>query len=189
MPSKVRVGLVGSQFISSIHADALQSCADAELLAIASPTEAHVKEFADRFGIPHRFTDYRAMLELADLDMIVIGAPNRLHCQITLDAALAGKHVVCEKPLCMNLGEADSMIEACDLANVKLMYAEALCFAPKYVRLKKLLDDGEVGYLELGQVLQGYGVMALAQDDDGEVVVAPVAEQTRQEQGIAFGAG
>ncbi len=145
MPANVRVGLVGSQFISSIHAEALQSCEDAELCAVASPTETHVNEFAERFEIPHRFTNYRDMLALDDLEMIVIGAPNRLHCQITVDAAAAGKHVVCEKPLCMNLAEADRMIEACERANVKLMYAEELCFAPKYVRLKKLLDDGALG--------------------------------------------
>jgi predicted dehydrogenase len=49
-------------------------------------------------------------------------------------AAAAGKHVVIEKPLCLNLAEADRMIQACRNAGVKLMYAEGLCFAPKYVR-------------------------------------------------------
>ena len=71
---------------------------------------------------------------------MVVGVPNHLHCQITLDAAAAGKHVVCEKPLCLNLAEADRMIAACRQAGVKLMYAEELCFAPKYVRLKQLLE-------------------------------------------------
>jgi len=77
--------------------------------------------------------------------MVVIGVPNFLHCDITLKAAKAGKHVVVEKPLCMNLAEADRMIEACKRANVKLMYAEELCFTPKYVRLKGLLDEGALG--------------------------------------------
>ena len=77
--------------------------------------------------------------------MVVIGVPNLLHCDVTLQAARAGKHVVIEKPLCMNLAEADRMITACKEANVKLMYAEELCFTPKYVRLKQLLDDGVLG--------------------------------------------
>ena len=77
--------------------------------------------------------------------MVVVGAPNDLHCAITLDAAAAGKHVVMEKPLCLNLAEADRMIAACRKAGVKLMYAEELCFAPKYVRLKQLLDSGALG--------------------------------------------
>jgi predicted dehydrogenase len=76
---------------------------------------------------------------------VVVGAPNDLHCRITLDAAAAGKHVVMEKPLCLNLAEADQMIAACARSGVKLMYAEELCFAPKYVRLKALLDEGALG--------------------------------------------
>jgi myo-inositol 2-dehydrogenase / D-chiro-inositol 1-dehydrogenase len=141
----VKVGLVGSQFISSIHADSLHRCKNAQMVAVASPTPGNAASFAKRHGIPNHFTDYRKMLEMNDLDMIVIGAPTHLHCQITLDAAARGKHVVCEKPLCMNLDEADRMIGACKKAGVHLMYAEELCFAPKYVRMKQLLDEGALG--------------------------------------------
>ncbi|RKY03761.1 gfo/Idh/MocA family oxidoreductase [Candidatus Poribacteria bacterium] len=142
---KVRVGLVGSGFVAEIHVEAFKRVAAAEVIAVASPTEEHVKSFAQRHNIPHWFTDYRKMLEMDELDMIVIGAPNYVHAQIAIDAANAGKHVVCEKPLCMNLKEADAMIEACRKAGVKLMYAEELCFAPKYVRLKQLMDEGAFG--------------------------------------------
>ena len=66
--------------------------------------------------------------------MVVMGLPNDLHCcDAVVGAAAAGKHVVCEKPLCLNLAEADRMIDACKKAKVKLMYAEELCFTPKYV--------------------------------------------------------
>ncbi|OHB72632.1 MAG: oxidoreductase [Planctomycetes bacterium RBG_13_63_9] len=143
--SRVRVGLIGSQFISTIHAEALRTVPEAELFAVASPTEDHARGFAERFRVPHHFADYRKMLELEELQMVVLGLPNDLHCQATLDAAAAGKHVVCEKPLCLSLQQADQMIEACRTAGVKLMYAEELCFAPKYVRLKGLLDEGALG--------------------------------------------
>ena len=142
---KVRIGLLGSQFISSIHAEALKSVPQAEVLAVASPTEGHAGDFAAKHGIPHHFTDYGKLLEMDEIDMVVIGIPNDLHCQATVDAAAAGKHVVCEKPLCLNRREADQMIEACARAGVKLMYAEELCFTPKYVRLKQLLDEGALG--------------------------------------------
>ncbi len=145
MSERVRVGIIGSQFISSIHAEALGRCAGAELFAVASPTGDHAQHFAERHRIPRYLTDYRKMLEMDEVDMVVIGAPNDLHCSMTVDAARAGKHVVCEKPLCLNLAEADRMIEACREAGVKLMYAEELCFAPKYVRLKQLLDSGALG--------------------------------------------
>jgi myo-inositol 2-dehydrogenase/D-chiro-inositol 1-dehydrogenase len=141
----VRVGLIGSQFISTIHAESLRHCAQAEIVAVASPTRANVRSFARRFNIPRWFTDYRQLLALPEIDLVVIGIPNHLHCQVVLDAAAAGKHIVVEKPLCLSLTEADRMIAACAAAGVKLMYAEELCFAPKYVRLKQLLDSGALG--------------------------------------------
>lgn len=142
---KVKVGLIGSQFVSTIHAESLKRVADAQILAVASPTEEHVKAFARQHNIPNYFTDYRKMLEMDEIDMIVLGLPNDLHAQATVDAARAGKHVLCEKPLCMNLKEAGLMIETCKKEGVKLMYAEELCFTPKYVRLKELVDDGALG--------------------------------------------
>ena len=142
---QVRVGIIGSRFISSIHARALQRCPRAELYAVASPTSGNAAEFARQFDIPRHETDYRRLCEMDEIDLLVIGAPNDLHCEMTLAAAAAGKHVVVEKPLCLNLREADQMIDACRSAGVKLMYAEELCFAPKYVRLKQLLDEGSLG--------------------------------------------
>ncbi len=145
MIKKVNVGLVGSQFISSIHAEALKTVADAEIMAVMSPTIGNAKKFARKHGIPHHFTNLDEMLAMDAIDLIVIGAPNNVHCEIALKAAKAGKHMVVEKPLCMNLNEADRMIDACKKAKVKLMYAEELCFTPKYVRLKELLDEGALG--------------------------------------------
>ena len=145
MSKKVGVGLIGSQFISTIHAEAFKSVSEGELLAVMSPTAGHAKAFAEKHHIPNHFTELDKMLAMKEIDMVVIGAPNYLHCEITQKAANAGKHIVVEKPLCMNLKEADIMIEACKKAHVKLMYAEELCFTPKYVRLKALLDEGALG--------------------------------------------
>lgn len=145
MNSPVQVGLIGSQFISTIHAESLLACRQARLSAVASPTPGNAARLAERFGIPRVFSDYRELLSVPEIQMVVIGVPNHLHCQVVLDAAAAGKHIVIEKPFCLNLAEADRMIEACQRASVKLMYAEELCFAPKYVRLKQLLDSGALG--------------------------------------------
>ena len=136
---------MGSGFISAIHADALKRCAAAELTAVASPTPGKAEAFARKHGIRHSFTDYRKLLEMDEIDLVVLGIPNDLHCEFTVNAAAAGKHIVLEKPMCLNLAEADRMIDACAKANVKFMYAEELCFAPKYVRLKQLLDSGALG--------------------------------------------
>jgi len=86
---------------------------------------------------------------LDEIDVVSLCLPNYLHCDATLAAANAGKHVICEKPLCLNLQEADLMISVCRDAGVKLMYAEELCFAPKYVRAKQLVDEGALGEVYL----------------------------------------
>jgi predicted dehydrogenase len=145
MNPTVKVGLIGSGFISAIHADALKRCQDAEIVAVASPTKGKAELFAKQHGLTHHFTDYRKLLEMPEIDLVVVGVPNDIHCTVTVDAAAAGKHIVLEKPMCLNLAEADRMLEACRKTKVKLMYAEELCFAPKYVRMKQLLDSGALG--------------------------------------------
>ena len=101
--------------------------------------------FASRWGVPSFDTDYRRLLERDDVDLVFACVPNHLHRDVVVQAASAGKHVVCEKPFARTLQEADEMIQACRQAGVKLMYAEELCFAPKYVRAKQLADEGALG--------------------------------------------
>ena len=101
--NKIGIGIIGSQFISTIHVEAFKSVPDAEVVAVMSPTENHASEFAKKYGIPRYFTDLEQLLAADEVEMVVIGAPNNVHCEITVAAAKAGKHVVVEKPFCMNL--------------------------------------------------------------------------------------
>lgn len=146
---QVGVGIIGAGFVAGLHCEALKRVPEVRLVAVASPTPGHAEEFARHHGIPHAYSDYREMLGRSDVHMVTLALPNYLHCQATLDAASAGKHVVCEKPMAMNLAECDRMIEACRAAGVKLMYAEELCFAPKYVRAKELAEEGALGRIYL----------------------------------------
>jgi len=142
---KVKVGIIGSGFIADLHVAAFQMVPEAEVLAVASPTPGKAKHFAKERGIPNSYEDYRQLLAMQEIQLVTLCVPNYRHCVVTLDAANAGKHIVCEKPLCMTLEEADQMIDACKRAGALLMYAEELCFAPKYVRAKKLVDEGALG--------------------------------------------
>ena len=141
----VKVGIIGSGFVANIHLESLKSTPRAQVVAIASPTEEHVRAAAEQYSVPRWFTDYRALLALEEIDMVVLALPNYLHTQACIDAAQAGKHVVVEKPICLTIQDADRMISACREAGVKLMYAEELCFAPKYVRAKTLVEEGALG--------------------------------------------
>jgi myo-inositol 2-dehydrogenase / D-chiro-inositol 1-dehydrogenase len=149
-PGRVKVGIIGSQFEADIHAESFRILPDeAEVVAVASPTPGNAERFAQKHRLPRWFTDYRQMLAEPDLELITIAAPNALHAQMTIDAARAGKHVVCEKPLCMKLEEADLMIETCQQHGVLLMYAEELFFTPKYVKAKQMADEGAFGRVYL----------------------------------------
>jgi myo-inositol 2-dehydrogenase / D-chiro-inositol 1-dehydrogenase len=141
----IGIGLVGSGFVAEIHAAAFAQVPQASLRAVASPTEANVRRFAETHGVPAWDTDFRKLIERPDVDIVCVAAPNWLHRDVVVAAAAAGKHVICEKPLARTLAEADEMIAACRDAGVKLMYAEELCFAPKYVRAKQLVDEGALG--------------------------------------------
>jgi myo-inositol 2-dehydrogenase / D-chiro-inositol 1-dehydrogenase len=148
--SKVKIGIVGSRFQADCIAASVRAMPDeAEVVAVASPTPGNAAAFASRHGIPSFHTDYREMLRDPSIEMISITAPNRLHARLTIEAAAAGKHVVCEKPLCVTLEEADAMIAACDKAGVLLLYAEELFFAPKYVKAKQMADEGAFGRVHL----------------------------------------
>src|SRR5205823_13465857 len=94
----VRVGLVGSSFVSAIHAEALRRVPGVEIAAVASPTPGHAERFAAERGIPHHSLDDRALYDRRDIDLVVLGLPNDLHCEAVVRAAEAGKHVVVEKP-------------------------------------------------------------------------------------------
>ena len=155
---EVGVGLVGSGFIGQAHAEAFALTPLASVRAVASRSPDRAAGFAARWGIPAWYADYRELVARPDVDLVSVAAPNHLHRDIVVAAAEAGKHVICEKPLARTLREADEMIAACRAAGVKLMYAEDICFAPKYVRAKELADEGALGDVYLvRQSEQHYG--------------------------------
>jgi predicted dehydrogenase len=144
---RVRVGVVGSAFSSNIHAEAFQEVPEAVLTAVCSPNKSHVEEFARKWKIPATTTDIRKLVERKDVDAIVVGIPNDQHRPVVEAAAAAGKHIILEKPISHTLADADAMVAVCKKHKVKLMYAETICFSPKYVRAKKLVEQGAVGKL------------------------------------------
>src|SRR5437763_4633940 len=90
--TKVRVGIVGSRFQADCIAGAVKAIPEeAELVAVASPTKGNAAAFAKRHGVPNAYTDYQDLLRDPQVELISITAPNRLHAQITIDAAKAGK--------------------------------------------------------------------------------------------------
>lgn len=146
--TKTKVALLGAGFIADIHAESYERFVpEAELVAVYSRSLERVKNFAAKHRIPHTFTDLEETMRQSDCDLVDICLPNFLHHRAVLAAAAAGKHIIIEKPLALTLEQADEMISVCARHRVKLMYAEELCFAPKYERVRKLVHENAVGPL------------------------------------------
>ena len=146
--SRTRVVLIGAGFIADIHAESYHRFVpDAEVVGVFSRREDRARALAQKHGIARWFTDLGEALTAIDADVADVCLPNHLHARTVMDAAAAGRHVIVEKPLCLTLEEADAMIAACKAHNRKLMYAEELCFAPKYERVRQLVREGAIGSL------------------------------------------
>ena len=144
--SKTKVAVFGCGFISDIHVDAYQRFVpDAEVVAVYTHDLKRAEAFAKEKGIPAFYDDADKLLKECEFDVADICLPNYLHRDICVEAANAGKHVIVEKPMCLSIEEADDMIEACRRNGKLLMYAEELCFAPKYERVRAIVNTGAVG--------------------------------------------
>ncbi len=153
--SRTKVAVLGAGFIADIHLEAYKRFVpDAEISAIFSRTADRAERVAHHWGIPRWFTDVDTLIAEADCEVVDICLPNFLHHHATLAAARAGKHVIIEKPLCVTLEEADEMIDVCAQHGRKLMYAEELCFAPKYERVRRLVREGAVGQIYMLKQLE-----------------------------------
>lgn len=143
---RTKIAILGAGFISDIHLESYHRfIPESEVVAVYARNEEKAKAFSEKFNVPQWYTDIDKLLSESGCDIVDICLPNFMHEQATLKSAAAGKHIIIEKPLSVTLEEADRMIDACKKANVKLMYAEELCFAPKYERARQLVNEGAFG--------------------------------------------
>jgi predicted dehydrogenase len=149
---QVRVGMVGYKFMGKAHSHAFRDLPfyfDTEavpvLQAIAGRDAAGVREAAEKMGWASWETDWRRLIERDDIDLIDIVTPNNTHAEIAIAAAQAGKHVICEKPLALTVGQALHMLEAVKKAGVVHMVCHNYRFAPAVQFAKKLIADGRLG--------------------------------------------
>jgi predicted dehydrogenase len=115
------------------------------LKAVCARSAERVKGFAENWGYQSVETDWRALVQRKDIDLIDIASPNDTHAEIAIAAAKAGKMVLCEKPLGRTGAEAKSMVDAVQAANVPNMVWYNYRRVPAVVLLKQLLDQGRFG--------------------------------------------
>jgi myo-inositol 2-dehydrogenase/D-chiro-inositol 1-dehydrogenase len=143
---RTKVALLGAGFIAGIHIECYHRFVpDAEVVAVFSRNARRARAFARKHGIAQAFSELADAITESGCEVVDVCLPNFLHHAAVMAAAKARKHVIVEKPLALNLAEAAAMIAACRKAGRKLCYAEELCFAPKYERVRKLINEGAVG--------------------------------------------
>ena len=142
----VRWGLVGCGDISRKRvAPALRDSPVCELVAVSRAKADLAESFAHEFGARRWYSEWQDMLMDYEVDAIYVATPVHLHAEQTIAAAERGKHVLCEKPMALDVAECDRMIAACRSNNVTLGVAYYRHFYPVVRRVKELIDSGELG--------------------------------------------
>lgn len=161
---RVRIGMIGSQFAAQLHLNNYSKLrgTKVDIIAVASKNKEHAVSFAKKFDIKDYYDDYRRILERKDIHVVDLCIPTDLHEEFSVEAAEAGKHIICEKPLTgyfgknreeENVGSAvskklmlkeairgcDRVIKAVKKSKVKFMYAENWIYAPPFTKLKSLI--------------------------------------------------
>jgi predicted dehydrogenase len=152
MSKQLRVGMIGYGFMGRTHSNAYKRLNDffpvehrPVLKAVCARDLEKAKQFADNWGYERIETDWRKLVDAPDIDLIDIGSPNDTHYEIALAAAKAGKMIACEKPLAMNVRQADEMVEAVEAAGVPNMVWFNYRRVPAVALAKQLVDEGRVG--------------------------------------------
>ena len=148
----IRIGVVGVNFGAQVQLPGLIS-EGYEVVAVCARRKESAQACAEKFGVPHAFTDLDTMLKMPGLDAVSIVTPNHLHHPMGMAALRAGKHLLLEKPFAVNMKEAwDLLAEAKKRTTQTAMVGHEFRFAPPRMYIKELLGQGYVGKLNLAMV-------------------------------------
>ncbi len=152
MKKPLNVGMIGYGFMGRAHSNAYRQANrffdlpyELVLKAACARQKEPLQAFAERWGYESTASDWRALIERKDVDVIDICTPNHLHAEIAIAAAAQGKMILCEKPLAMNGVEGRRMVEAVEKAGVANMVWYNYRRVPAVTLAKKLIDEGKLG--------------------------------------------
>ena len=143
---KLRLGVIGTGRIGKVHiATLVQSVPQADVIAIADVNSTSASEVAGAFGISTVFTNYEDIINHPDVEAVVICSPTDTHARYITEAAQAGKHIFCEKPVDLTLGVIQAALTEVEKAGVKLMVGFNRRFDPNFLKIKQLVEEGKIG--------------------------------------------
>ncbi len=147
--TKLGFGIIGTGAIASHHAKSIQELKDCKLVAVCSSSEGRAQEASVKFGVP-AYSNLEEFLGRDDLDIISVCTQSGNHMEPIIVAAMAGKHIIVEKPLEVTVERASRIISVCHKQNVRLGVIFQNRFNPAYLQLKQAIRQGALGKLILG---------------------------------------
>lgn len=147
MEKKINLGIIGASSFANYHMDGIAECKNATVVAICDIDEERAKSMAEKYNIPSWCTDYHEILAREDIDAVTLPLPDQIHCQVTVDSLMAGKHVLCEKPMALNLDDCRKMIDAAKKSGKQLMVGQICRYTDAFIKAKQMVEDGEIGEL------------------------------------------
>jgi D-xylose 1-dehydrogenase (NADP+, D-xylono-1,5-lactone-forming) len=145
----VKWGLLSTADINRKVIPGMRASEKVELIAVASREQMRADEYAREWEIERAYGSYEALLEDADVEAVYISLPNTLHCEWSIRAVEAGKHVLCEKPMSRHLADVESAFDAAERSGRILTEAFMYRHNPQTARLRQLVDDGAIGDLRV----------------------------------------
>ncbi len=150
---KYNVGIIGAGRIGKLHAENLVHCVpQANVVAIADVFADNIKEWANDLGIEKVYSDYHDILNDKDIEVVLICSPTNTHSQITIEAAEAGKHIFCEKPIDYDLNKIHAALEAVKKAGVTFQVGFNRRFDHNFSAVRKAVQDGKIGDVNIVKV-------------------------------------
>lgn len=147
---KLQVGVLGVGRIGKIHSENLMTrITGVELAILADVFPDELNAEAARLGIAKSVRDYRDVISLPDIEAVVICTPTNTHYQIILDAAAAGKHIFCEKPIELSIGKIKTINETVEKCGVQLMVGFNRRFDPNFSKLREIMESGTIGQAQV----------------------------------------
>jgi len=144
---KLKVGIIGAGGIAQFaHIPCFQKIPDVEVIAISDINEEKLKFVSEKFKIPKTFKNWESLLE-EDIDIISICSPNVFHAKQSIASLESGKHVLCEKPICISSKEAEEIFKTVEKTGKKFMGAFPRRFSGEAKVLKTLIEKGDFGQI------------------------------------------
>ncbi len=150
---KVQIGIIGAGRIGRVHAQSIAfGIPEAAVAAISDPLIEFAEKAAQEFGIPHAYADYRKILDDPAIDAILICSPTPTHADIAMEAARAGKHIFCEKPVDLKIKKILQTKKVVEEEGVKMQVGFNRRFDHNFRRIRQLANDGELGEIQMVRI-------------------------------------